>query len=108
MLIAPQEAHWLMSHEEQLIGRLKATAERMLQDDPDLSVISMFHFACHACNSAIQNQSGYSPFRGAIPADMVPEGANPFQETPKFREQASVAYRREQAQQFDESPPTGL
>ncbi|CAE7023621.1 GIP [Symbiodinium sp. KB8] len=92
-----EEAHWLMSHEEQLIGRLKATVERMLQDDPDLSVISMFHFACHACNSAIQNQSGYSPFRGAIPADMVPEGANPFQETPKFREQASVAYRRAQA-----------
>ncbi|CAE7034155.1 unnamed protein product [Symbiodinium sp. CCMP2592] len=103
LLISPPEAHWLMSHEEQLIGRLKATVDRMIKEDPDLSVISMFHYACHACNSTIQHQSGYSPFqwvRGAVPSDMVPEGANPkkaFEETLKFREQAAIAYRRAQA-----------
>ena len=103
LMIAPPEAHWVMSHEEQLIGRLKATVDRMIKEDPDLSVISMFHYACHAHNSTIQHQSGYAPFqwvRGAIPADMVPEGANPkkaFDEVLKFREQAAVAYRRSQA-----------
>ena len=30
-----------MSHEEQLIGRLKATVDRMIKEDPDLSVISI-------------------------------------------------------------------
>ena len=103
LLISPPEAHWLMSHEEQLIGRLKATVDRMIKEDPDLSVISMFHYACHAHNSTIQHQSGYSPFqwvRGAVPADMVPEGVNPkkaFEETLKFREQAAIAHRRSQA-----------
>ena len=103
LLIAPPEAHWLMSHEEQLVGRLKSTVERMLKEDPDLSVISMFHHACHAHNSTIQHQSGYSPFqwvRGAVPSDMVPEGADPkkaFSETLKFREQAAIAYRKAQA-----------
>ena len=48
LLISPPEAHWLMSHEELLIGRLKAAVDRLIKEDPNLSVISMFHYACHA------------------------------------------------------------
>ncbi|CAE7456732.1 bchH, partial [Symbiodinium microadriaticum] len=84
LLIAPPECHWLMSHEEQLVGRLKATVGRMMKEDLDLAVATMFHYACHAHNSTIQ----------------VPEGLNPrkaFSEVLKFREKAAVAYRRAQA-----------
>ena len=54
LLIAPPECHWLMSHEEQLVGRLKATVGRMMKEDLDLAVATMFHYACHAHNSTIQ------------------------------------------------------
>ena len=103
LMISPPECHWLMGIEEQIIGRLKATVDRLRREAEDIPIQDLFRLAVHAHNSTIQASTGFSPFqwtRGVEADDLPPAGIDPrkaFEGVLKMRERAAVAYRRAQA-----------